>query len=138
MDGLIYNPNLKNYGDEIKFMFKMKTNGKNEYLKELDIVSCFGCVPADDPRPDYMVWKPLSVYKFIPDQNLKISDYDTSTNSTYKEPEVTDSLNVAHENLNHHFVTNTEKSDKGQFCFRFPVKNQSELEIYGKLKIGRS
>lgn len=136
MDGFIYNPNLLNYGDEIKFLFKMKTNGKNQALKEIDIITSFGCVPLNDPRPDFMVWKPLSVYKFFPDPNLKFSDYDTSGNANYSE-EVT--LSKAQENHNSHFATNTEKTtNKDRFSFRFPLKGDSDLELFGKIKIGRN
>ena len=138
MDGFIYNPNLKNYGDEIKFMYKMKTNGKIQYLRELNIITSFGCVPLNDPRPDYMVWRPLSVYKFFPDKNLKFSDYDTTSNSAYTEEGMYKNPKHEQENHNIHFATNAEKADNSRFSFKFPLKNDSEFELFGKIKIGRN
>lgn len=138
MLGLVYNPNLKSYGDEIKFYLKLDTNGKNDNLKSIAVITSFGCLPVDDPRPDLMVWNALSIYRFFPDSSIKNGDYDVTGNASFLNiDEQNQPLNKEGEFLT--FVSNTEKVPNIPTHFKYPEpQNQREpTVIYGKVKIGR-
>jgi hypothetical protein len=85
MEGVVYNPNIRSYADEIKFHFKMDMNGKADMFKSLAVITSFGCVPAEDPRPDLMVWQAMSIYRYFPDGELTQEEFDTKENAAYLE-----------------------------------------------------
>lgn len=139
MEGVIYNPNLRSYADEIKFHFKMDTHGRANMFKSLAVITSFGCVPAEDPRPDLMVWQALSIYRFFPDSELTQGEFDTKENSAYLENNMYKDPHKIRENHFKHFVTNTRKNQKIKTHFSFPKPDSksSKIELYGKIKIGR-
>jgi hypothetical protein len=139
MEGVVYNPNIRSYADEIKFHFKMDTNGRSDKFKSLAVITSFGCVPANDPRPDLMVWQALSIYRYFPDGELKQTDFDTKENAAYLENEMYKTPGSKSQNHYRHFITNTEKNPKIPTHFRFPKPEEksSKIELFGKVKIGR-
>jgi hypothetical protein len=101
-------------------------------FKSLVVITSFGSVPANDPRPDLMVWQALSIYRFFPDTGISKTDYDVSMNASLLNPKDNNDGFGG-------FVTNTEKVSNIPTHFRFPglTGGNDPIEIFGKIKIGR-
>jgi len=136
MNGIILNPNIKSFSDEIKMNLLVTLGAKPAALTQIVVIAAYGVVPKDDPRPDLIVWKALNTHRYYPDKGLGEDEFMCESNYELMQEAQNDVKNTVHHS---HFVSNTRRvpNTKTKFYFPAPSNNKKAYELWTKIKIMR-